>query len=605
MSATLQSFDDDADPASVAPHLKLLREAMAAAGVDAVLIPRADAHRGEMVPPSEERLAWATGFTGSAGIAVVTASEAALFVDGRYHLQAPMQTDTELVQVVPLPPGKPSDWLQAHLTSPARIGYDPWLHTPAEIRRLSESVEPTGLELVAIDNPVDAVWTDRPPPPATPVEVLELSRAGQPAAEKLEAIANSVREAQADALVLSVPESICWLFNIRGRDVPHTPVTLAYAFVHADGRAELFLNPEKLTDELPAALGETPALHPVGELADALQNLGEQNASVWIDPESSPAAVADLLTGAGASLIERRDPVLLPKSKKNPVEIEGMREAHRVDGVAMARSLAWLDAEAPRGELTEIAIVEKLEANRRRANSFLDISFETIAGAGPNGAVVHYRVTRTSNRRLAPGELMLVDSGGHYREGTTDITRTVATGPATEAERDAFTRVLKGMICLSTARFPAGATGQELDPLARQYLWRAGMDYGHGTGHGVGSCLSVHEGPCSISRRPSAVLEPGMVLSNEPGFYAEGRFGVRTENLMVVAEDGEGFDGKPWLKFETLTLAPIDVRLIDVGLLIDAERDWLNAYHARVFEEIGPRLEPADRAWLEAATKPL
>jgi len=605
MPAALQSFDDSADPARVAPHLKLLRSAMAEAGVDAFLIPRADAHRGEMVPPGDERLAWATGFTGSAGIGVVSAGAAALFVDGRYHLQAPLETDTGLVDVIPQPPGKPSAWLKEHLTAPARVGYDPWLHTPAERRRLKKSLERTGLDLVAIDNPLDAVWADRPPPPATPVEVLDLARAGQSATEKLEAAADQIRQAPADALVLSVPESICWLFNIRGRDVAHTPVTLAYAIVHADGRAELFLNPLKLTDELRAALGDAPALRPSEELADALQTLGEQGAGVWIDPESSPAAIADLLTGAGATLVERRDPVLLPKSKKNPVEIAGMREAHRVDAVAVARFLAWVDAEAPKGELTEIDLVEQLEATRRRANSFLDTSFDTIAGAGPNGAIVHYRVTRSSNRRIAPGELVLVDSGGHYRQGTTDITRTVATGPATDTQRDAFTRVLKGMICLTTIRFPAGTSGQELDPLARQYLWRAGMDYGHGTGHGVGAYLSVHEGPCSISRRPSAVLEPGMVLSNEPGFYAEGEFGIRTENLMVVAEDGEGTDGKPWLSFETLTLAPIDVRLIDRGQLTDAELDWLNAYHARVFEEIGPLLEPPDRAWLEAATKPL
>ncbi len=598
-TAVFQSFEERAHPEKVAPRLAALRAEMQKAKVDAFLVPRADAHRGESVPPSEARLGWLTGFTGSAGLAVIGREKAALCVDGRYTLQAPTQTDTELVEIVEAPPGKASDWIRDSLPLGAIVAFDPWLHAPGEIKRLREQLDGHAT-LTPAENLVDRVWTDRPAPPTGPIEFLGPNRAGRMASEKLSELREALIAAGAETLVLTLPESLCWLFNMRGRDVPNTPFVLGFAIVPANGTPRIFIAPDKVTADAKAALEGVAELTPAVDFRDALRDLGAHDSAVWVDPATAPDAVVTTLAEAGAKLIEKADPVLAAKAIKNEAELAGMREAHKRDGVALARFLAWFDAAAPKGQLTEIGIVEQLETFRRADDTLVDISFDTISGAGPHGAVVHYRVTETTNRRLAPGELMLVDSGGQYLSGTTDITRTLFTGSATDEQKDRYTRVLKGMIAISRARFPRGTSGAQIDILARQFLWRDGVTYSHGTGHGVGAFLGVHEGPIGISPRYGQPLEPGHIVSNEPGYYKADGYGIRIENLVHVIESpvAEGF-----LEFETLTLAPIETRLIDGNLLGDDERDWLNAYHARVFNEIGPKLDAENRAWLEAATQ--
>lgn len=601
-----QSFEDRADPSRVAPRLAALRHELAREKLDAFLVPRADAHRGESVPASEARLAYVTGFTGSAGIAVIGRARAALFVDSRYTLQAPAQTDTALIEVrEALQGGLPAEigeYAQAKAGKTGRIGYDPWLHTPGEIRDLAAKLGKK-IELVPVANLVDRIWSDRPAPPTSAIEMFGHNRAGVTTAEKLADLQAALKASGADATVLTLPESICWLFNMRGRDVPNTPFVLSFAIVPRRGEPTLFLDAARAGDEaLAKAFTDVAKLRDARRLPRALEKLGKAGKSVQVDPASVPEAIAARLREAGATLIEARDPVLLPKARKNPVELSGMREAQRLDAVALAKFLHWFDAEAPKGELTEIGIVTALEAFRREEPACFDASFDTIAGAGPHGAVVHYRVTRGTDRGLAPGELMLIDSGAQYLTGTTDITRTLATGEPSAEQKDRFTRVLKGMIGISTARFPKGTTGAQIDILARRHLWEIGETYHHGTGHGVGHVLSVHEGPAGISPRYATPLEPGMVLSNEPGFYKAGEYGIRIENLIAVKESEVGAG---YLDFETLTLTPIDRRLIEPGLLAPEERAWLDAYHARVREEIGPLLAGPARDWLEAATAPL
>jgi len=600
--AQFQSFDTTADKATVAPRLKALRGELARAGLAGFLVPRADAHRNESVPPSEARLACVTGFTGSAGLAIVGLTAAGLFVDSRYTLQAPTQTDTRLIRVFEAPPATLAAEIGRFIPKGGKLGYDPWLHTPGEIRDLQQKLAGR-VELVASDNLVDRIWPDRPPAPQSFIEFLGDNRAGVSASTKLEVLRRSLADDKLDAVVLTLPESICWLFNMRGRDTPNTPFVLGYAIVPRRGRATLFLGRARIDEALRDRLDGLATVAADGTLSAALHRLGTAGKRVLVDPASVPAAVATALADAGAELVEKRDPVLLPKSKKNAAEIDGMREAHRLDGVALSKFLCWFDAEAPKGELTEIAVVTALEAFRREEPSAVDASFDTIAGAGPNGAIVHYRVTSATDRRLSPGELMLVDSGAQYLAGTTDITRTLSTGPVTAEQRDRYTRVLKGMIGIATARFPRGTSGAQLDILARQHLWQAGVTYNHGTGHGVGAFLSVHEGPAGISPRYTTPLEPGMILSDEPGFYLEGAYGIRIENLVLVTESPVG--GGKYLDFETLTLAPIDTRPVDTGLLTAAERDWLNAYHARVFKEIGPLVKGEVKAWLKQATQPI
>jgi len=596
-----QSFETRADRSAVAPRTGALRAEIAAAGLDAFLIPRADAHRNESVPASEARLAYITGFTGSAGLAIVGLKRAGLFVDSRYTLQAPAQTDTGIFTVFEAPPASLAEEIGRFVPKGGRIGYDPWLHTPGEIKDLAAKIADRATLVAVEENPVDRIWRDRPLPPASPIEFLGPNRSGKTTAAKLDELRAALAADHADAVVLTLPESICWLFNIRGRDTPNTPFVLGYAIVPRRGSPTLFLAKSRIDAELKAGLGDNARAAAEASLETALARLSGKR--VLVDPASVPAAIATTLAAAGATLVEKRDPVLLPKAKKNDAEIGGMREAHKLDGIALAKFLCWFDAEAPKGRLTEIDVVTALESFRREEPSCVDASFDTISGAGPNGAIVHYRVTTETNRRLKPGELMLIDSGAQYLSGTTDITRTISTGKLSAEEKDRYTRVLKGMIGIATARFPRGTTGGQLDILARQHLWQAGVTYNHGTGHGVGAFLGVHEGPIGISPRYTTPLEPGMIISDEPGYYKEGAYGIRIENLVMVVESKVGA-GK-YLEFETLTLAPIDTRPIDPALLSEAERSWLNAYHARVFKEISPQA-PADvKSWLKEATKPI
>ncbi len=599
--ALFQTFEEKSDSRNVAPRLTALRAAMREAGVDGFLVPRADAHRGESVPESDARLAWLTGFTGSAGLAMVGAKKAGLFVDSRYTLQAPAQTDTRKITV--------HEWLQPgispqvadYVPKGGAIAYDPWLHTPSEIRDLTAKLDGRA-RLVPGPNLIDAIWDDRPAPPVSAIEFLGHNRAGKTAPDKIAEIQASLAADHADAAVLTLPESICWLFNMRGRDVPNTPFVLGFAIVPRQGLPTLYLDPAKITDDLRKALDGVAKIARSSTLQAALGKLGKGKKAVLLDPASAPEAIASALRDAGATLVEKRDPVLLPKSRKNAAELSGMHEAHVLDGVAMAKFLAWFDGAAPTGELTEIGIVTALEAFRREEESCVDASFDTISGAGPNGAIVHYRVTTKTDRKLTPGELLLLDSGAQYLSGTTDITRTMATGTPTAEQRDRFTRVLKGMIAISMARFPKGTSGAQLDTLARQFLWQDGITYNHGTGHGVGAYLGVHEGPIGFSPRYPLPLEVGNVISNEPGFYKAGEYGIRIENLVCVVESPK-FPG--YLEFETLTLAPIDKRLIEPALLTADERAWLDAYHQRVWKEIGPKLKGKVKDWLKAATAAL
>jgi Xaa-Pro aminopeptidase len=599
--ARFQSFTTRTTPKTVAARLKSLRGAIADAGLDGFLVPRADAHRGESVPDSEARLAFVTSFTGSAGFAVVGPKKAGLFVDSRYTLQAPLQTDTKLVTVIDTAQGGVDPRVGDFVPKGGKLGFDPWLHTPGEIKSLGE-VLAGKVTLVPTANLVDKIWSDRPAPPVTPVEFLGHNRAGRTAQDKLTELRKTLADENADVVVLTLPESINWLLNMRGRDVPNVPVVLGFALVPQKGKPTLYVHKAKITPDLKKGLSGVANVADIATLMSELRTLGAADKRVWVDPATAPLAIVSAVDGVSdAVIIEKRDPVLAPKSRKNEAEIGGMKEAQMLDGIALAKFLHWFDQEAPRGKLTEIGIVEALEHFRREDPSCVDASFDTISGAGPNGAIVHYRVDEKSNRTLKPGEIMLLDSGAQYLSGTTDITRTMFTGKATAEQKDRFTRVLKGMVTLSMQRFPRGTSGAQLDVLARQFLWQDGITYNHGTGHGVGAFLGVHEGPIGFSPRYPLPLEPGQIISNEPGYYKAGAYGIRTENMVLVVESDIG-EGK-FLELETLTLCPIDLRLIDESLLVPDERDWLNAYHKRVFREIGPSLKGEVKAWLKEATR--
>ena len=601
--AHFQKFATRTSPKTVAARLKALRSAIAGAGLDGFLVPRADAHRGESVPDSEARLAFVTSFTGSAGIAVVGPKTAGLFVDSRYTLQAPLETDTKLVTVIEAGQGGLDPRIGDFVPKGGKLGFDPWLHTPGEIKDLAEKLAGK-VTLVPSGNLVDSIWSDRPAPPVTPVEFLGHNRAGRTTEDKLAELRKTLAAENADVVVLTLPESINWLFNMRGRDVPNVPVVLGFALVPQKGKPTLFVHKAKINRDLKAGLSGIANVADVATMMSELRKLGAADKRVWLDPATAPLAIVSAIEGVSdAVLIEKRDPVLSPKSKKNEAEIGGMKEAQKLDGIALARFLHWFDQQAPKGKLTEIGIVEALEHFRREDPSCVDASFDTISGSGPNGAVVHYRVDEKSNRTLKPGEIMLLDSGAQYLSGTTDITRTLFTGKATAEQKDRFTRVLKGMMALSMQRFPRGTSGAQLDVLARQFLWQDGITYSHGTGHGVGAFLGVHEGPIGFSPRYPLPLEPGQIISNEPGYYKANGYGIRTENMVLVVESEVG-DGK-FLELETLTLCPIDLRLIDESLLMPHERDWLNAYHKRIFREIGPSLKGEVKAWLKAATRPI
>jgi Xaa-Pro aminopeptidase len=604
--AHFQTFEEPESGVALTARLAAFRAELARRKLTGFVIPRADQQQNEYVAASEERLAWLTGFTGSAGLAIVLAQEAAVFVDGRYTLQAAKQVDAKAWQVEPLVDPPPESWLATHLVAGDRLGFDPWLHTSAAAERLAAACAKAGAELIAVEtNPLDSVWTERPAPPLGPVAVHGIQYSGEAESDKLTRIRREIGKLGVDALVLSDSHAVAWTFNIRGADVSHTPLPLAYALVPKQGRPTIFIDHRKLSNSARDHLERSANVVEPQALTAELTVLAQRGASIALDNATAADALSRLITGAGGKAVRGNDPVSLLKAVKNLTEVEGTRTAHRRDAVALARFLAWIDREGPVGNLTEIGAVEALETFRRETGALKDVSFPTIAGTGPNGAIVHYRVTRMTNRRIAPGDLLLIDSGAQYQDGTTDVTRTIAIGAPTDEMRDRFTRVLRGHIAIARAVFPDGTTGAQLDTLARQFLWQAGIDFEHGTGHGVGSYLSVHEGPARISKLGTAPLRRGMILSNEPGFYKTDAFGIRIENLeLVVGTEIAGAE-KSMNAFETLTLAPIDRRLIDLKMLRPDELAWLNDYHAQVRREVRAAVDEATAAWLDAATAPL
>ena len=593
-----------------ADRLQALREELARRRLDGFVVPLTDEHMSEYVGAYAQRLAWLTGFQGSAGTAAVLPAEAAIFVDGRYTLQVREQVSADQWSYQSVPQTSVASWLSDHAPQGARIGYDPWLHTKTWVEQATKALAEKGATLVAVDtNPVDAVWPDQPLPSNARLVVQPDRFAGRSSAEKRQEIADWLAKAKADAAVLSALDSIAWTFNVRGADVDRTPVALAYALVNADGTADLFVAPEKIGEDVAQHLGNAVRIHPRDAFAGHLAQM--KGKRVAADPERAVSAIFRSLGDAGATVLELRDPAVLPKAIKNAAEIAGQDAAQARDGAALTRFLHWLSVEAPKGGVDELTAAAKLLSFREQTGALRDLSFDTISGAGPNGAVVHYRVSPETNRRLELNSLYLVDSGGQYQDGTTDVTRTVAIGEPTAEMRDRFTRVLKGHIALARAVFPQGTRGSQLDTLARQYLWAAGLDYAHGTGHGVGSFLAVHEGPQRIAPGGGGFaggdepLQAGMILSNEPGYYKTGEYGIRIENLVLVEPREVAGAEKKLLGFRTLTFAPLDRRLIDLDLLDREERAWVDGYHAQVAALIGPQLDGKVADWLNAETAPL
>jgi Xaa-Pro aminopeptidase len=575
-------------PQSILLPLAALRHLLASHKLAGALIPRADEFQSEYVPPHAERLHWLTGFSGSAGFAIVLRDRAALFVDGRYTLQARQEVDTLLIDIVPLAETTPADWLAEHLQAGDSIAFDPWLFTRKGLERFQAVCRDRQAALVPLTpGPVDQLWTTaRPLPPASVVELHPLDCAGVSWQDKVARLREHLTSKLLAAALVSDPPSLCWLLNIRGRDVPHTPLVLANALVPCAGPVTVFVAPERVPAAVRAAFGDAVQWQAPETLTTHLRATDGSSARILLDQATAPVILTDLLEERAAVA---ENPLLLWKAIKNPTEISGARTCHARDGRALSQFLAWLETASP--GVTELEATTRLETFRSINQEYIEPSFPTISGSGPNGAIVHYRATPASNRTLTAGELYLVDSGAQYRDGTTDVTRTVFIGPGTptEAMRDCFTRVLKGHIALAMVRFPKGTTGARLDALARYWLWQAGLDYAHGTGHGVGSFLSVHEGPQGISSRATATaLQPGMILSNEPGYYREGAWGIRIENLVLVRDDLPQPEGAeiPLLGFETLTLAPIDLRLVNSNLLNTAEQGWLEHYHQRVAENL-------------------
>jgi Xaa-Pro aminopeptidase len=592
-------------------RLEALRAELQAQRLDGFLVPLADEYQGEFIAKRSQRLAWLTGFGGSAGMAVVLRDKAAIFVDGRYTLQVRDQVDTKAFVPVALAETSPEDWLRHNLQKGACLGFDPWLHTSSGIARLRIACTEAGAELVPVEqNPVDVVWEDQPPHPLGPLMSLTDERAGASSEEKRRQFSDALGDAQCAASVLSAPDSIAWLLNIRGSDVPNTPLVLGYAIVYRTGDVDWFIDARKIPGSIRQKLDSGISVFAPHAFADRLGELGKPEGAVRVDPASAPEWIRLTLESAGATLSAGTDLCVLPKARKNGAEISGTRAAHIRDGAALTTFLAWLAEAGPKGGVTEISAVHYLYECRRTTEKFRGLSFDTISGSGPNGAIVHYRVTPATDRKLAPGDVYLVDSGAQYLDGTTDVTRTVfiddGKGASAEA-KDRNTRVLKGHIAVATARFPAGTHGSQIDALARLALWEAGLDYDHGTGHGVGSYLGVHEGPQRISKQGGGVaMEPGMILSNEPGYYKEGAYGIRIENLVVVTEAlSTAETERRMLEFETITLAPIDRNLIERDLLTSDERAWLDSYHARVRETLSPLVDKSVRAWLHTATAPI
>ena len=606
-----QSFEVKSTPIHGKSRVAAIRGLFGELGIDGVLVPRSDEYLGEYVPESAERLAWATGFTGSAGMLMVTETLAVVFVDGRYVTQLAQQVDASVFTAGDLVGEPPHKWIENRAPKGFRLGIDPWMHTGAEVRRLEKALEDKGGSLVFLPfNPVDRLWTDRPAEPKGAVMIQALNQAGVAAADKLKKISADLAEKNLAAVLITDPSSVAWIFNLRGSDVPHTPHPLSRAIIKADGSTELFLDSAKTNVEVESYLRDLcEQVNPV-LLAERLERVARDGGRILVDPDLAPYALSRMIRESGGEVVEGNDPAKLGRAVKNMVELNGSAAAHLQDGVAMVEFLHWFD-EQPHGSLTEIAAAQKLEAVRasvgeRMQNPLKDISFDTISGAGENAAIMHYRVTTASDRQIRPAEMFLIDSGAQYVNGTTDITRTLAVGEVPEEQKRFFTLALKGMIAISMARFPKGTRGCDLDPLARIALWKAGADFAHGTGHGVGSYLSVHEGPQRIARLSTQELLPGMILSNEPGYYRPGSFGIRIENLIYVreAEAIEGGD-QPMLGFETLTFVPIDRNLIVEDLLTRDELQWLDAYHSRTREELSPLIaDAATRQWLEQATAP-
>ncbi|MBW0144197.1 aminopeptidase P family protein [Sphingomicrobium clamense] len=595
-----------------ADRLAALRTQLKSDNLDGFVVPLTDEHMSEYVGSYAQRLAWLTGFDGSAGSAAVLPEEAAIFIDGRYTIQVRDQVDGDLFSYQPVPETSVAKWLQGTAPEGGRIGYDPWLHTKAWVKQATKALEGKA-ELVPVErNPIDAVWVGRPEPSKARLEPYSQNLAGRSSESKRGEIADWLKSEKADASVIAALDSIAWTLNIRGKDVTHTPVALAFLIVHADASADLFVDGDKVHDELRNFLGDDVRIHERSDFEDFLKGNFEGKL-VAVDPNLSVAAIEMALEAGGARVLSRRDPAVLPKAIKNEAEIQGHRDAQARDGAVISKFLKWLEAEAPKGEQDELSVAAKLLELREATGELKDISFDTISGAGHNGALPHYRVNEKSNHKLEMNSIYLVDSGGQYLDGTTDITRTVIVGEPTDEMKDRFTRVLKGHIAIATARFPEGITGGRLDSFARQYLWQVGLDYGHGTGHGVGAFLAVHEGPQRISPPGGAYagadepLKAGMILSNEPGYYKEGEYGIRIENLVLVVEvEGAAPESdKKLLGFENLTFAPIERRLIDVDLLTPEERRWVDDYHAEVLGKIGPQLEGEELEWLQAACAPL
>ena len=583
-------------------RLNGLRSLIAREGGYGFPVPRTDAFQGEYVAPCDERLAWLTGFTGSAGLAIVLLDKAALFVDGRYTLQAQNQVDQSLYEIYPLTNSSPWEWLGKNLKKGHKILYDPWLVTVKEHKQVEGICGQEGASFVPVlQNLVDQLWEDRPFPPSKPVKIHDITYAGVTSQAKRENIVQMLKDRRVDGVLLTACDSVAWLLNIRGDDVPHTPVAQGFALLWADTSIDLFIHPAKITVEVKNHLGPQVRIHDFAVLEQWLHDL--KGHAILTDPGLVPVALLHNLKNCQA--IEGADPCILPKSLKNPAEIAGAQQAHLQDGIAVTRFLAWLSAAAPDGNLTEMDAVEKLLSFRQEGALFTGSSFPTISAAGAHGAIVHYQATPATNRILEKGSLYLVDSGGQYLNGTTDVTRTVGIGTPIPEQKDRFTRVLKGHIALATTCFPKGVTGSQLDALARHSLWQAGLDYEHGTGHGVGSFLSVHEGPQRISKTPSTIpLQPGMIVSNEPGYYKKGEYGIRIESLLLVVEKGTPPGGElALLGFETLTLAPVDVALIEEAMLSAAEKEWINGYHKSVYAALAPCLNAKESDWLRLATR--
>ena len=598
-----QTFDDPSERAASASRIAALRAALAARSLAGFVVPRADEHQSEYLPPHAERLPWLTGFTGSAGTAIVLADALALVVDGRYTLQAAEQTDPAVTTVVKLAESTPEAWIEANLPAGGALGYDPWLHTPDGVKRLKKAAEAAGGRLEPVENPVDAVRPDRPAPPSAPVRPHPQDFAGETAAAKIGRAQEALAKARCDALVVSDPHNLAWLLNLRGGDVSHTPLPLGYVLLPHEGRPTLFLDPAKMTNAAGDALAPVADVAAPDALPAALDALA-RGKTIRIDAATGASALAARVEAAGGTADVGADPITAMKARKNAAEIAGARAAQARDAAAFARFLAWFSVQPP-GSLTEIAAVERLEAFRTETGRLKELAFPTISGSGPNGALPHYRVTRGSDRTMGAGELLVLDSGAQYEDGTTDITRTLPVGAPTPEMRDRYTRVLRGHIAIARAVFPKGTSGAQIDALARLPLWEAGLDFDHGTGHGVGSFLSVHEGPQRIAKTGHAALEPGMIVSNEPGYYKLGAYGIRLENLVLVEERAVPGAERPMLGFETLTLAPFDSALIDPAAMRTDEVAWLDAYHARVREVLSPLVDPATRDWLARATRPL